>query len=134
MKAVVIHQPYAWAIVRGVKRFENRSWATAFRGRLAVVAGKSRASLGDWGDWNPAVMVDLPRWPDLPFGAVVGTVDLVDCLTLDAAERYAAERCPEQDEFASGPFCWLLANPLALPKPIPVTGRLGLFDIPFDLG
>ena len=69
MKAISIHQPYAWAIVSGVKRFENRSWATAHRGRVAVHAGASRASLGDYDDWDAAVMAGLPAWRDLPFGA-----------------------------------------------------------------
>lgn len=130
MKAITIHQPYAWAVIRGIKRFENRCWATAYRGPLAIHAGKSRDSLGQFDDWDPGVMVDLPPFGTLPFGAFLGTVDLIDCLTLEAAEAHLAIHCPDQFEFADGPYCWLLANPRPLPAPIPGVGKLGLFEIP----
>ncbi|MCR8633468.1 ASCH domain-containing protein [Paenibacillus radicis (ex Xue et al. 2023)] len=40
MKALTIHQPWATLIALGEKRFETRSWATKYRGPLAIHAGK----------------------------------------------------------------------------------------------
>lgn len=133
MKVLTIHQPYAWAVCAGIKRFENRSFATAHRGEIAIHAGLSRASLGVHDDWDLEVMVGLPQFDLLPFGAIVGFATIVDCLDLDAAESFAAKHCPEQDEFAEGPFCWLMANARLLEAPIPLKGRLGLFDVPDSL-
>ena len=39
MKALSVHQPWAWLIVNGIKIVENRSWSTEFRGRFLVHAG-----------------------------------------------------------------------------------------------
>ncbi len=40
MKAISLWQPHASLVVAGVKRFETRSWATSYRGRLAIHAAK----------------------------------------------------------------------------------------------
>lgn len=129
MRALTVHQPHAWAIVRGIKRIENRSRSTLYRGPLAIHAGLSRESLGDRDDWDDAVMVGLPDWRDLPFGAVVGVVDLIDCVAVEAAERLH----PDQYEFASGPWCWVLANPRPLSRPLPCPGSLGLWRLPANV-
>jgi len=41
MKAITIHQPYASLIACGAKIYETRSWATKYRGKIAIHAGKS---------------------------------------------------------------------------------------------
>lgn len=40
MKAITIHQPWATLIALGEKQFETRSWATKYRGPLAIHAAK----------------------------------------------------------------------------------------------
>ena len=42
MYALTIHQPWAWAIMAGIKRVENRTWRTSHRGPLVIHAGKHR--------------------------------------------------------------------------------------------
>lgn len=110
----------------GVKRLENRSRSTAYRGPLAVHAGLSRATLGTHDEWDADIMTGMPQWDALPFGAVVGVVDVVDCLTVDDAERLH----PDQYDFASGPYCWVLADPRPLTRPVPCKGLLGLWSLP----
>lgn len=39
MRAITVRQPWAWAIARGGKDIENRSWGTSYRGLLAIHAG-----------------------------------------------------------------------------------------------
>jgi hypothetical protein len=118
MKALSVCQPWAWAIVAGVKAVENRVWRTSHRGPLLIHAGASRASMR-------AVLPDGTRVPDdLPFGCIVGTVEVVDCVPLD--------QCPP-GPFREGPWCWLLARPRALPTPIPYRGAQRLFDVSEEL-
>ena len=41
MKAITIYQPWASLIAAGAKRFETRSWATRYRGPIAIHTGKT---------------------------------------------------------------------------------------------
>lgn len=119
MKAIVIHQPWAWAILAGIKRYENRTWRTTHRGALAIVAGRSRASLGLEGDLLPG----LPGVADLPFGAIVGVVEVVDVWPVALCGK---------DPFATGPWCWVLERAEAV-GPIPWRGEQGLFEVPDEV-
>lgn len=53
------------------------------------------------------------------FGAVIGTVEIVDCVR-NSRLRWAAP----------GMWQWILADPLALRSPVPIRGRLGLWVFP----
>jgi hypothetical protein len=104
VKALSIRQPYAAAILAGLKQVEYRSWPTRFRGTLLIHASASRGSLDQ-----------CEQFPTLdptafPFGALVGTVEVVDCT--DGGDA----------------FDWHLANPVAFP-PIPYKGAVGLFNV-----
>jgi hypothetical protein len=44
MKTISIHAYWAWAIIAGHKRFENRSWRTTHRGQLAIHCTKSKVA------------------------------------------------------------------------------------------
>ena len=66
----------------------------------------------------------------LPTGAIVGLIDVVDCVPFDlhiAEELRAAgiyfRKWPEAR------YAWVLANPRRLPRPVPYKGMLGLFSI-----
>lgn len=118
MKALTVQQPWAWAILDGRKRVENRSRCCNYRGPLILHAGKSRIRLG-------APMPDgsaAPAESELVFGAILGVVQVVDCLPVHDVD----------DPFATGPWCWILANPIKI-SPTPWRGQLGLFDIPDHL-
>lgn len=117
MKALTIRQPWAWAIVTGLKSIENRSWPTRYRGLLLVHAGRQ--------PWSGAYdMPECPALKSLPYGAIVGGVDVVDCVPV---EQVAGDR------FASGPWCWKLANAWLIEKPVPMLGKLGMFDVPAEI-
>ena len=38
MQLLSVRQPWAWAIARGRKRVENRTWAPSYRGPVAIYA------------------------------------------------------------------------------------------------
>lgn len=128
MKALTISQPYASLIVSGEKWVENRTWATQYRGTLAIHAGKGKQYL------------TREEMRDYPIGCVIGFVDLVGCVPLEWAEQFAGYSASQatyggrtleeivSHKHAEGPYCWILANPIALPEPLPTRGSLGLWD------
>jgi len=124
MKALTICQPYAHLIAIGAKRVENRTWATGYRGPLAIHAGQSRSWLSDG---------DEQRYPDMAWGAVVAVADLAACYPID---MILDGRLPEQHEWVAqhphthGPECWVLDNIRRLPAPIPCFGHQGLWRLP----
>lgn len=119
MKALVVRQPWAWAIASGQKTIENRTWPTPYRGPLLIVAGLSKASLKEGRD----LIRGLPSDSDLLFGFAIATVNLVRCVPLS--------QCPES-RFAEGPWCWILEEVRAVAEPFRVKGQLGLFNVPMN--
>ena len=126
MKALSIHQPWAWAILQAGKTVENRTWSTKYRGPILVHASKSRASYDREKklDWKALYGVDLPPWEELITGAIVGVVDVVDCVSPTSS------RAIRLNPWTEGPVCWVLANPRPLPKPVPFRGAQLLFEVP----
>ena len=129
MKTITIDPVWAWAIRRGIKTVENRTWYIKHRGDLAIHAGQgtpqrdreSRAILEGLGHEVP---VSLPR------GAVVAVVTLFDCLSVEEAQRIYPPLA--DDPFCSGPECWLLKNIRPI-NPIPCPGKQGLWNFEFPI-
>ncbi len=90
MKALVIRQPWADLVVDGHKTIENRSWSTAYRGPLLIVAAKALDKGAHWSALPVcfiAGVLDVPESGDVDavaffgardFGAIIGVVDLVE--------------------------------------------------------
>jgi hypothetical protein len=117
MKALSVCQPWAWAIVHGIKTIENRSRPTRHRGALVIHASKSRWYVGgDYADLLPG----LPLWDELDYGALVGVVGVVDCVPVAEVEG---------QPFAVGPWCWILAHARPI-RPVPYRGQVSFFDVP----
>lgn len=122
MKALTVCQPYADLLLQRhpsgelVKPIENRPKRWSYRGPLAIHAGLSRA----WMDEG-----DDERYPDLVFGAVLGMVNLIDCVKLDDLPARLRDH-----EHANGPWCLLIDRPLRLSQPIPYRGAQGLWNVP----
>lgn len=116
MRLLTVHQPWAWLICSGHKRYENRSWTTSYRGSLLIHSGKSSESLASGRRLAESLGIKLPR--SFAFGSVIGRVDLVDCTPVSEVS----------DPFASGPFCFHLVNPVLFAEPLPWRGTLGLVE------
>lgn len=124
MKAITIKQPWASLIVSGLKDIENRSWKTNFRGRVLIHAGKAVSKNG-WREMNQR-QIDVAAstkmmgaiFNELPFGAIIGSVEIVDCVQNHPS--IWAEK---------GAWNWVLANPVMFPEPITgVKGKLSFWD------
>ena len=120
LKALTVLQPWAWAIAAGHKRVENRTWATGYRGPLAIHAGKSDRMLALGREFLERRGVIVPADNDLVYGAVIAVATLVDCVPADDASS---------DPWAFGPWCWRLADVRALDVPVSCRGRQNLFAV-----
>ncbi|MBA7529771.1 hypothetical protein ES705_21970 [subsurface metagenome] len=139
MKTLTVCQPYASAIIEGIKTVENRTWKTNYRGPLVIHAGKSMA----WFNKIPFHQLELMKtfWPydQLHMGKILGIIDLVDIVkgnfeTQTKLFDIKDGETLETDPFVTGPYCWMLENPIKLKEPFPYKGQMKLFDIPiFDL-
>ncbi|TAM87648.1 ASCH domain-containing protein [bacterium] len=125
MKALSIRHPWSWAILYANKRIENRTWPTRFRGEVFIHAGKTIER--DSVEMLRADSFSVPE--ELACGAIVGVARLVDCIDDETAET----RYPDQVEWISGPWCFILEEVRALATPIPCHGKLGFFDVPADV-
>src|SRR5262249_36001304 len=69
---------------------------------------------------------------DLPTGVVLGSVELVDCRPADAVRDELSLDSPELHfgDFRRGRWAWRLNDPRAIPVPYPLTGRLGVYEVP----
>src|SRR5262245_10233256 len=91
MKVLSIKPKYVEVILAGKKNEEIRNWPTSHRGVLLLHASK-------------------------PVGAILGAVQVVDCLE-DVYEGYA----------------WQFERPVHFARPVPCKGKLGLWTLPDDL-
>lgn len=125
MKAITICQPHAWAVVYGNKYIENRTWPSSYRGPLLIHAGKSKEYLDSGG------YPDQPDDDELIFGALIGRVEMVNCIHISVLEANAHVK--PLPYFAEGPWCHFYEQRRPLKAPIPYRGMLGLWDAPAQL-
>ncbi len=154
MKVITLTQPWATLVAIGAKRIETRSWATSYRGPLAIHAG---AGLGPVG--GAQGLMELCRsepfrsvllaagflgTPDLPRGAIVAVCELVGysrthnfvgrpSVTIIAGPHQGQMwQLTDQErafgDYTPGRWAWLLADVQPLAEPIPAKGALGLWN------
>lgn len=138
IKAISMWQPWASLWLSPAKRHETRHWATKHRGRLLVHAAKKFIKDVD-PDLDEILIAQFGRdWVrDLPTGALIGIVDLEDCvptaplhLDLDIMSDDEASDFACGD-FSAGRFGWRRGPTfLRFRNPVPLIGRQSLFSVP----
>jgi len=130
-KTLSLLQPWASLVVMGMKTIETRSWQTAHRGPLLI-----HASLGRKGKiltTEPPFSKYIPDFDALPFGAIIGEVQLDDILPVEmlfySDAKLAALTLEEKafGDYTKGRYAWLLSEPVMFDEPIPVKGGLGIW-------
>jgi hypothetical protein len=130
LKALTLRQPWAWTVFNTGKDMENRNWPAKVRGTIAIHAAddqpegvyeRSKAyirkvlhSRGNFG-------LRIPSEDALPKGAIIGLVDIVDCVA------------DSNSPWWEGPLGFKLANARRLPEPIPCTGKRRFFAVPKEV-
>jgi len=144
MRCLTLHQPWASLIACGAKSIETRSWATKYRGPLAIHAssrgyvhsglpfdllynaleGTPMASLSERG--RGIVYSAFPR------GQIIAICHLIDVRPirfsgigaggpwLDPDMLSAQERAV--GDYTPGRYAWELCNVVPIPEPIPAKG------------
>ena len=125
MKVISIHAPWAWAIIYGHKRFENRTWKTLHRGPIGIHASQPRSSDNMALKTILAAGIQPPTIAELDGlrGKIIGSVDLIDVIELANA---SAET--KADPFTIGPICFVLANPVVWVRPVLAKGNLRIWN------
>lgn len=153
MKALTVWQPWASMLARNMKLFETRSWATNYRGPIAIHAAalsipqvlKKLFPLGAWG-YHPdhqakkafldAVTSALNPYTleELPLGAVVATAELVGCHKITEEPHRGVPTSPKYLEkeimfgdWTPGRYAWEFSN-MELIVPVPAKGKQGLWE------
>lgn len=131
MRAFTVYQPYAYAIVAGLKQYETRPRQTHIRGRVAVHAGKANLNratrgLSDRAFWE--LLGAVGGKDEQPLGAVVGTVEIVDCLPVEQVIHALTERERALGDYSPGRWAWVLKNPVMFDTPIPASGKQGWWN------
>lgn len=118
MKCLTVRQPWAWAIFHAGKDIENRPWPTYTRGRIAIHAAKGMTNreYREAREYMQRRGVVVPVPEVFLRGFVLGTVELVDCITNSDSEWF------------EGDYGFVLRNPQRFPLPRPATGALGFWE------
>jgi hypothetical protein len=133
----------------GAKKVETRSWATNYRGPLAIHASKKQFNTDSYFDRELHTFAYALGLPDifsfdtLPYGTVIATCKLVDCLEIHGGGEfhvYIGNDCSDYialpvksveyafGDYTPGRYAWMLEDVRILPEPIPAKGHLGLWE------
>lgn len=152
MKALTLTQPWATLVAIGAKKIETRSWSTQYRGPLAIHAAKlfpkSARELYKTEPFESTLMLYIRMYKAsrlnlfhfvLPVGCMIATCELVAIFMIEKRHRllptfsqplYLPPVEPELSfgDYTPGRYAWILGNIKPLSEPIPVKGKLGLWE------
>ena len=130
--AISLWQPWASLWLTDAKLHETRHWPTARRGMIYVHAAKRPIR-------HSEVTGELLRvcedefgghfWTDLPFGAVIGIVDLVDCVPTHKVKHLLGHSDLFCGDFSEGRYAWRRGPSPTHIGPWPYKGKQGFFHV-----
>lgn len=140
MKALTIWQPWASLLACGAKQFETRSWATSYRGPIAIHAAKKDVS--DVLRILPAPLALKMKkavgaeWKELPTGAVIATAELVNVWSIayhpgtyipQLGDYLVPGKERDFGDWTLGRYAWEFSD-MKLITPVPAKGKQGLWN------
>ena len=153
MRGLTLLQPYGTLKVKGIKQYETRSWATNYRGTVAIHAGAKLTRYMLYRISDVAVLehiitalIECGAIPSdvhfgvalsmflngeiLPTGAVLGYGNLVACHRIDQA---FIERLSERERalgyFIPGRYAWEFEDIVELKHPLKMRGAQQLWTV-----
>ncbi len=138
MRALTLCQPWATLVAIGAKAFETRSWQTAYRGDLAIHAGKRfpeeyAALFYERPFYSVLTAAGYERPSQLPLGAIVAIAELEDCLETRFLSRSVSATERAFGDFSPGRFAWCLGRPRRIDPPLYCRGAQGPWFVPPDI-
>jgi hypothetical protein len=125
MKALTLTQPWATAIFRLNKQIETRSWKTYYRGRIAIHAAKGFPKYAR--EFAEAERTLGRILKDLPFGAIIGLVTIVDVQRTEDVRPHLSELELLYGDYSDGRWAWIFTEFISI-EPIPCRGHQGLWE------
>jgi hypothetical protein len=121
MKALTLRPQLAWFVVNGYKDIENRSWRTHLRGRIWIHASSRAVPRAEYDEFVKKCrryrIKKIPKREAIPFGGIVGSVEIVDCVTSSRSSWFI-------DKY----YGFVLKNARKT-RFKPMKGRLGFFEV-----
>lgn len=152
MRCLSLWQPWASLLVHGRKRVETRSWELKHRGPLVIHAAKKwTAELHQIASEEPFREQLEQIGNKLPFGALVGVVDVVACFPTEGVWYSADCTVPKQGvpgdgyklaingtehafgDYMPGRYAILCDRFRVFKEPIPYRGSQGLVNVSDEL-
>lgn len=158
MKALTICEPWAWCIVDlasqgnpDAKRVENRGeHFPCYTGPLAIHSGKGTIALPMWKQLQDEIErktgQTIPEYSDIAGRGIIGVCNVVANVGSDlhlfdelldnvqaACEAAGLTYYAGVQPWIVGARCLLLDKVTALPRPIPIRGSQGLWEVDDDL-
>jgi len=137
MRAMSLWQPWASLMVHGHKRNETRSWSIEYRGRVLIHAAKrfqqEEREICIYAPFAPCLARHYNKLKDIPLGAIIGSVHIVDCVPTNWAVSRITDQERHFGNYADGRFAWITENPVAFKEPVPFRGQQGFFNVPDEL-
>ncbi|NGM63528.1 ASCH domain-containing protein [Sphingobacterium sp. SGG-5] len=133
MKTLSIKQPWASLIAHGIKDIENRTWKTKYRGMIYIHASGKMVQ-HEFTHEQSSVLATHERIKGFDFSAIIGEVDIVDCVinhhSIWADKTEINTDFEDTNAYFGKPiYNWVLANPLLYDQPIlNVKGKLSLWE------
>lgn len=140
MKTITLWQPWASLVAIGAKKIETRSWATNYRGPIAIHAAKKDPH---------AIIRKLPTEIQqavfesickhygiqagallkMKTGAVIATCNLADCvlITPEFTDTLSEQEITFGD-YTPGRWAWILEDVKPLDKSVPAVGKQRLWE------
>lgn len=135
MKALTLHQPWAWAIAHAGKRIENRSWRpprNLIGQRIAIHQGQGWSyDQRIWGTSTPPPTRALLQERGM-VGAVVATTE-VFAFGDDSWLYHGGFASLDDLRWYCGPVGWMLHDVRPLAQPVPCNGAQGLWTLSDEL-
>ena len=124
MKVLTIREPWASLIINDYKKYEFRSWKTNYRGKILIHTSQKieKEMLSRFKDYNLNCIG----------GSIIGEAELTDCILVD--ENFN-QNLRKIDNVVYGrsnhveKYAWKLENVKKYDEPIPMKGKLGLWNI-----
>ena len=113
IKALLVDQPFAWAISENEKKIEIRSWQTKYRGDLLICSTKKKFKFDG---------------EILPAGKALCIANLVDCRPMVESDSELAL----VDKIDKNMFSWVFGA-ILLFTPFLIVGKQRLFDVTIDI-
>lgn len=142
MKSITLWQPWASLIALGLKEIETRSWATKYRGPMAIHAAKKiipfhelfkdlnfiqRASIMD------AICREYGNYDKMPTGAIVAAGILNDVQPTEVLKEVIHPIEKACGDYSDDRFGWMLKHVEKLAEPAYAKGQQGLWNWDGDL-